>query len=302
MILSIGEILFDIFPEGRRLGGAPFNFAYHLHGLNIPVRFLSRIGSDPEGQAIVDFLKANAFPTGDLQSDPEHPTGRVEVTIDAEKGPQFNILPDMAYDFITATPSIEQYVAQECRLIYFGSLIQRTSHAARTVRRLLQRRSPRARCLYDVNLRPGCFDADILEFSLGETDILKLNEDEITALAAMKTIRGDTATIAKTLMSRYDIEMVVVTGAEQGSRIVTRDSQHHIQPSHDVQIADTVGAGDAYAAMLAIGYIRKWPPEQILSVAQSLASAVCGISGAVPTDRSFYNFWGELTSTGDNHG
>lgn len=302
MILSIGEILFDIFPEGRRLGGAPFNFAYHLHCLNIPVRFLGRIGSDPEGQDIVDFLKASVFPTDDLQIDAEHPTGRVEVTIDAQKGPQFNILTDMAYDYITATPSIEQYVAQNCRLIYFGSLIQRTPHAARIVRRLLQQRSPRARCLYDVNLRPDCFDADVLEFSLHETDILKLNEDEITALAAMKTMRGDTVAIANTLMSRYDIEMVVLTSAEQGSRIFTSDSQHHIEPSRDVQIADTVGAGDAYAAMLAIGILRQWPPEQILSAAQSLATAVCGISGAVPTHRAFYNFLDELMSSGDNHG
>jgi fructokinase len=141
-----------------------------------------------------------------------------------------------------------------------------------------------------------------LEFSLHETDILKLNADEITALAAMKTVRGDTVAIAKTLMSRYDIEMVVVTSAEHGSCIFTSDSQHHIQPSRDLQIADTVGAGDAYAAMLAIGCLRQWPPEQILSAAQILASAVCGISGAVPTDRAFYNFIGALMSTGDHHG
>jgi fructokinase len=302
MIFSIGEILFDLLPEGRRLGGAPFNFAYHLHGLNVPVRFLSRVGNDPEGQAIVDFLKANAFPTGDLQIDAEHPTGRVEVVLDGEGGSQYDILPDRAYDFIVATPSIERYVAQECRLIYFGSLIQRTPYAARTVHRLLQGRSPDTRCLYDVNLRPGCFDEAILESSLHETDILKLNEDEIMTLAAMKTIHGDTVAMAKTIISRYDIEMVVVTSAEQGSRIFTRDSQHRISPSGEVPIADTVGAGDAFAAMLAIGLIRQWPPERILSAAQALASAVCGISGAVPTDRMFYDDFNELMSTGEDHG
>jgi fructokinase len=302
LILSIGEILFDVFPEVRRLGGAPFNFAYHLHCLDIPVRFLSRIGSDSEGQAIVDFLETNAFPTSDLQIDTNHPTGRVKVALDGERGPHFQILPDMACDYVIPTPSIERYVAEECRLIYFGSLIQRTPDAARTVHRLLQLRSPGVRCLYDVNLRPGCFDADILERSLHQTDILKLNENEITVLADMKTIRGDTSAVAKALMTRYAIEMVVVTSAEQGSRMFTSESQHHIQPPCNIRIKDTVGAGDAYAAMLAIGYLRDWPPERILSAAQSLATAVCRISGAVPTDRAFYNFLGKVMSNGDRHG
>ncbi len=221
LILSIGEILFDMLPEGRRLGGAAFNFAYHLHRLDGPVRFLSRIGKDPEGREILDFLDQRQFPVDDLQLDTNSPTGRVKVTLDERGTPRFDILPGVAYDFITSTPSIERFVAEDCRLIYFGSLIQRTPQAARTVRQILHRRSPRTKCLFDVNLRPGCFDTDSLDYSLQETDILKLNDEELATLAAMQTISGNTATKVAAIMARFNIEVVALTRAERGSCLFT---------------------------------------------------------------------------------
>jgi fructokinase len=289
LILSVGEILFDIFPTGRRLGGAPFNFAYHLHRLDGPVRFLSRIGKDREGREILDFLGARQFPVRDLQLDTEYPTGRVMVTLDERGTPQFDILPGVAYDFIASTPSIERFVAEDCRLIYFGSLIQRTPQAARTVHRILHRRSPQTKCLFDVNLRPGCFDAEGLDDSLHETDILKLNDEELTILASINAFSGDTAAQVAAIMARFNIEAVALTRAEHGSCLFTGDERHDIQPDREIQIKDTVGAGDAFAAMLAIGYMRNWPADRILASANRLASDVCGIEGAIPDDPPFYN-------------
>lgn len=302
MILSFGEILFDIFPTGSRLGGAPFNFAYHLHRLNGPVRFLSRIGQDSEGREILDFLGERQFPVHDLQLDTEYPTGRVMVTLDKRGTPQFDILPGVAYDFIASTPSIERFVAENCRLIYFGSLIQRTPQAARTLRGILRRRSPRTKCLFDVNMRPGCFDSDNLDYSLRETDILKLNDDELATLAAMQDIHGDTADKVVAIMARFDIEVVALTRAERGSSLFTGDDRYDIQPTHNIQIKDTVGAGDAFAAMLAIGYLRNWPADRILAAANRLASNVCGIDGAIPNDPAFYNRHRKTLAKGSDNG
>jgi fructokinase len=302
LILSIGEILFDMFPESRRLGGAAFNFAYHIHRLDGPVRFLSRIGQDPEGQAILDFLAERQFPAGDLQQDAAHPTGRVLITLDAGGGAQFDILPGVAYDFIRATPAIEQFVKEDCELIYFGSLIQRTAQGAQTVRRILSLRSSRTKCLCDINLRPDCFTADSLTYALQEADVLKINDEELSTLASIHTIRGDTTQTIAALMARFDIEMVALTRAEHGSSLFTGGERYDIAPDHGLQIKDTVGAGDAFAAMLAIGYVRRWSPERILKSASRLASQVCGITGAIPAAPLFYNSIRELLTNGGEHG
>jgi fructokinase len=288
LILAIGEILFDMFPAGRRLGGAAFNFAYHIHQFAGPLRFLSRIGDDPEGRAIERFLAAQHFPRGDLQRDAAHPTGRVRVTLDAEGSPQFEILSGAAYDFITPTPAIRRYVAHDCRLIYFGSLIQRTAQGARTVRTILQQRAPHVKCLFDVNLRPDCYTEEIVTASLAETDLLKLSQEELDILAAMHGLTGATADRVAGLMARFHIEMVALTRGAQGSCLFTGDARHDIQPRDNITVKDTVGAGDAFAAMLAIGYLGGWPAARTLSLADRFATAVCGIEGAVPTEARFY--------------
>jgi len=302
LILSIGEILFDMFPEERRLGGAAFNFAYHIHRLDGPVRFLSRIGQDPEGQAILDFLAERRFPVDDLQRDAEHPTGRVLITLDEGGGAQFDILPGVAYDFITATPSIAQFVKDDCELIYFGSLIQRTAQGAETLRRILSLRSSRTKCLCDINLRPGCFNADSLTYALQEADVLKINDEELSTVASIHAIRGDTTQTVAALMDRFDIEMVALTRAEHGSSLFAGGARYDIAPELGLQIKDTVGAGDAFAAMLAIGYVRHWSPVHILKSASRLASRVCGITGAIPATPFFYDRLRELLINGGEHG
>ena len=301
MILAIGEILFDMFPAGRRLGGAAFNFAYHIHQLAGPLRFLSRIGDDPEGQDIERFLTAQHFPCDDLQRDAIHPTGQVRVALDGRGSPQFEILSGAAYDFITPTPAITRYVAHDCRLIYFGSLIQRTAQGARTVRAILQQRAPHVKCLFDVNLRPDCYTDEILTASLGETDLLKLSQEELDVLSAMQGLTGSTTDRVAGLRARFGIEMVALTRGAQGSCLFTGDTRHDIQPGNNIAVKDTVGAGDAFAAMLAIGYLRGWPSARTLSLADRFATAVCGIEGAVPTTPRFYEPFRQALSPGSDH-
>lgn len=302
MILSMGEILFDVFPKGRRLGGAPFNFAFHLHRLNGPVRFLSRIGDDAEGRDILAFLRDQGFPTGDLQVDRDHPTGRVTVTLDAAGSARFDILTGMAYDALATTPAIERFVADDCRLIYFGSLIQRTARGARTAQRILARRSAGTRCLFDVNLRPGCYTAEILRDSLQAAEVVKLNEEELATLAEMNVIGGDTASRVAALQERFAIEMVALTRGAAGSSLFCGTDRYDAPPPTDIAVRDTVGAGDAFAAALAMGVLASWPPERILARAGRLAAAICGIDGAVPSDPAFYDRFRSWKTRGRDHG
>ncbi|MEA1947121.1 MAG: PfkB family carbohydrate kinase, partial [Thermodesulfobacteriota bacterium] len=141
MILVIGEILFDWFPEYRRIGGAPFNFAYHLKNVGMPVRFMTRIGNDSDGKEILLKLKQLGFIMDDIQVDDRYDTGKVMVSLDRHGSPQFDIRSDVAYDHIAFPPAIGAFPVDEIRLVYFGSLIQRTENGFNVIRKILSQRN-----------------------------------------------------------------------------------------------------------------------------------------------------------------
>lgn len=288
MILVLGEILFDVFPRQKRLGGAPFNCAYHLYRLGLPLRFASRVGSDPEGRTILALLQKYGFPCEDIQRDPEAPTGKVMVAVDPQGLPSYTILPAVAYDYWETTPAIEDFLQRECRLVYFGSLIQRSAKGCATVQRLLQARPPEVKTLYDVNLRPDGFSRTILEQSLRQTDILKLNAEELDILAGLFVPNLAPTERLSGLATLFNLEMVALTRGAEGSTLFTADALYHARPQRGVKIRDTVGAGDAYAAMLAAGVVLRWPAQTILRLADRLAAKICGIEGAIPEDPAFY--------------
>ena len=142
MNIVIGEILFDIFPGYRRLGGAPFNVAFHLKHFGLPVRFISRVGSDPEGEEIREFVARKGFKLDDLQVDSEHPTGKVQVALDDKGVPQFDIVADAAYDHLEPDLTIFSATPDSIDMIYYGTLIQRSDAGYRTVQQMLAQRSP----------------------------------------------------------------------------------------------------------------------------------------------------------------
>ena len=174
MVIVVGEILFDQFPTYRRLGGAPFNFAYHLKRFGMPVRFITRVGKDTEGDEILEMLGKYRFHTDDIQIDASHATGRVTIELDAKGVPVFDIQSDVAYDYVVlpktlATPGN----SGQRNLIYFGSLIQRSPHGFKTVQEFLSTKPPEDKCLYDMNLRPDGYSDTIIFESLKQADILK---------------------------------------------------------------------------------------------------------------------------------
>jgi fructokinase len=293
MILVIGEILFDIFPRYKQFGGAPFNFAYHLQNFGYPVRFVSRVGDDLEGKEILSELNARHFDTRGIQIDPEHPTGRVLVKLNQKGVPTFDIIKEVAYDHISLTDGTLELPEAPLDLIYFGTLMQRTRAGMNAVQDFLARQSSGTPCFYDINLRPGCYHFEILEKTLPYANILKINDDELIQLMGMFRFVGTADAFMDFLFKEYPLRLLAVTKGEMGSLIRTPTENSEIGLNPDIAIADTVGAGDAFAAMTAIGYLKGWNADKINKASSHFASLICGVKGAIPQDNTIY---GRLTA------
>lgn len=290
MILSIGEILFDVFREGRVLGGAPFNVAVHLKNLGVPVRFFSRVGKDDHGREILSAVEKYGLNASDIQRDAKRATGTVEVDIDSHGKPSFTIIKNTAYDYISYSKALRHAVRDDVQIIYFGSLIQRSKKGFRTLQKVLKGRSVNTRCLYDINLRPLCYSNEIILHSLQNTHILKLNDEELEVLKGILHYNvSDDALIAR-LFEDFPIEMIALTRGARGAALITRNSRHE-GPVYPVDhIEDTVGAGDAFAAILAMGILRSWKTPMILEKALRFSSLLCEVKGAIPRDNGIYHY------------
>ena len=288
MILVIGEILFDVFPTYRRLGGAPFNFAYHLKNFGFNVRFISRIGRDDAGKEILHKLELSRFNLDDIQVDDDHPTGSVNVQLDKSGAPQFDIIPDVAYDYIDFVSEYHSKLIDAAQMIYFGSLVQRSETGYENLQTFITHDSAVSLNFYDINLRPGCYNNAIVEKSLLKTDILKLNIDELEKLKQMLSLKVSNEDLVYHLMETHSIDTVSLTKGGSGSELFLNQSCFKSETAEAIQVIDSVGAGDAYAAMLAAGLLVKWRPEEILERASLFASRICEIKGAIPDTASFY--------------
>ena len=289
MVLVVGEILFDIFPGYRRLGGAPFNFAYHLKKLGIDTRFISRIGKDEPGREIIDFIGRHGFNVDDIQIDANHETGTVQVKLNPDGTPEFNIRSNAAYDYITFDTSVKALLDHHPpALIYFGTLMQRTQNGFQTIQQMLSKKKTVTRTLYDINLRPGGYSEKVITASLKQTDIIKLNHEELLFLSRMLEAKTGRRAVIDKLFSNYGITSIVLTAGENGSEWYSETDHRRINPTGKIDIVDTVGAGDAYAAIVALGYLQKWPVEKTLSLASYFAAHICTLEGAIPSENDVY--------------
>lgn len=286
-IFAVGEILYDIFPEYKRLGGAPFNFSFHLQMFGFYVFFMSRVGNDINGKTIMETLDNRGFNTELIQIDERHPTGYVNVELNEHGVPDFDIIENVAYDDIIVNENAYERLSTS-DLIYFGTLIQRTENGFHAVRDIVENKSGFTLCFYDINLRKDCYNQRIIEASLNHCDILKLNGDELSLLKDMIDPKGAESRFVERLMDRFSIEWVSLTDGANGSTLFTSDHTYRRSVKYNTQNTDTVGAGDAYASVLAAGRLLEWPPDVIIRRATEFAGAVCGISGAIPDHSSFY--------------
>ncbi|MCJ7773584.1 MAG: PfkB family carbohydrate kinase [Desulfobacterales bacterium] len=287
MIVVIGEILIDVFDDYQRIGGAPFNFAFHLKKLGWPVRLLTRVGDDAYGKTILDLLKKHKFNIDDVQIDTHHPTGTVRVALDGQGVPQFDIHTNVAYDYLdddtadsTDWPSVQ--------MIYIGTLAQRNSKNCTRIQSIMNHKHLKTKVFYDINLRPPHINTEAVETSLRHADIIKLNTDELTTIQNMFHGPENAKQCVPWLMNQFLVEMVVLTKGPEGSTIYTAD-QTVVAPSFKTNnIVDTVGAGDAYAAATAAGCLNGLPPDVIAEKASAFAAYICTLPGAVPEVSAIY--------------
>ncbi|WP_020562132.1 carbohydrate kinase family protein [Methylosarcina fibrata] len=280
-IYIFGEVLFDHFPDGSRvLGGAPFNVAWHLQALGQAPCFISRIGGDPEGNEISGFMTAWGMNRRTLQTDPAHPTGSVRITIEHGE-PRFDVVDQCAYDFIgqepLALPTTEG-------VLYHGSLAARNPVSRATLNRL--KAAHRGKIFVDVNLRPPWWQPEFLLTLLNGAHWIKLNEAELDMLCPG---HRDLETAMRDFFARFDPEILIVTRGGQGA--VACDRLHRltsVRPAGGITVVDTVGAGDAFAAVLLLGLVEQWPLRTALERAQAFAGALVGRRGATVEDPTFY--------------
>lgn len=290
MVVVVGEILVDVFPEYRRVGGAPFNFAFHLKRLGHAVRFLTRVGDDENGFNILRLLENSGFDITDVQRDAHRPTGTVAVTLDAAGVPHFDIRKEVAYDHL-ALDAAGRSLARgtDPEMIYFGTLIQRTRAGCQAVQAFLNGCSRQTTRFFDINLRPPHINDDAIRHSLEQTDLLKLNGDELQDLQTRFGAPEETGPAVRWLMERFGIGTLALTRGSEGSTVIDASGQWTVPAATAGRIIDTVGAGDGYAAVLAAGLLGGMTWDAVIGPATDFAARICGISGAVPEDRAFYN-------------
>jgi len=290
-ILSFGEILFDVFPDKHRLGGAPFNFASHLHGFGQDIIFLSRIGIDDYGREIEDLLEKQNFPQKHIQLDHSRPTGHVQVTLDKSGSAEYEIVREVAWDYIILNKKLKNRLKKNPDLVYFGTLAQRSPQSRDTLQQIMTAIPEDCKVMCDLNLRQNFYSIEILHDCFVHSDILKLNEDELNVVKDLFVPLKDEKEFARWLLTKFNVTKLCITRGKDGATLYADGHPHDMKTAKALspeQIADTVGAGDAFASILALGVLSGWSPRVILERASAFAAEICTISGALPTDPSFY--------------
>ncbi len=275
-----GEVLFDCFPNNERiLGGAPFNVAWHLQALGDQPYFISRVGCDALGDEIKLAMQNWGMSLFGLQSDTMHSTGKVEVKF-VDNEPQYTIMSDVAYDFIEPLPTLGPVVPS---LIYHGTLALRGVRSRRTFDDLVKKLN--VPVFMDVNLRQPWWDKlEVLQWMKAAT-WLKLNEDELYLLQG----KGDVKALMSRCLHENELALLIVTLGEKGAVALTHEDEFLvIEPERQARVVDTVGAGDAFTAVLLHAISQDCPLSRSLQKAQQFASAIVGHRGATPHDKHFY--------------
>jgi len=279
-IVGIGEILWDLLPSGQQLGGAPANFAYHARALGARGGVVARVGRDESGIEIKRRLEELGLPLGLLQEDETAPTGTVAVELSGDGVPHFTIHEGVAWDRLQPSDAALQ-AARGADAICFGSLAQRSEPSRSTIQGLVDQSRVTALRIFDVNLRQHFFTREILERSLRLANVLKLNDTELPVLADMFDLAGDAAAQLAALAGRFELELVALTRGPQGSLLLQDGRRSEFRPQ-PVKVMDTVGAGDAFTAALAMGLLRKMDLDEINRAANEVARHVCSCAGATP--------------------
>jgi fructokinase len=280
VIAGIGEVLWDVYPDAARFGGAPANFACHAAALGAEAWMASAVGVDELGRSAHDTLERAGVQCGTIARDRDHDTGQVLVTLDSSGQASYRFAADSAWDHLEWSTALES-LARRCDAVCFGTLGQRSPTSRATIQRFVRTTPAGALRMFDVNLRQHFFDQAIIQSSLEIASAVKLNEEELPIVAQLCEINASTPRqMLRELMQRYDLRLAALTCGPDGALLIAGDEES-TSPAFPTEVVDTVGAGDAFTATLVPDFLRGLPLAELNRHANAVASFVCSQPGAV---------------------
>lgn len=283
IVVGMGEALFDCLPEGKKIGGAPANFAYHASQFGLKSCVVSAVGNDEDGDNAVRILGDKGLEL--MIARVPFPTGTVQVELDAKGIPTYDICRNVAWDNIPFTPELEQ-LARRTSAVCFGSLAQRSEVSRNTILHFLDAMPADGKCLkiFDVNLRQNFYSREVLEESMRRSNVLKINDEEIAVVGSMFGLDGSNfGATCRALMKEYGLEIVILTCGTDGSYVFTADGEESFVDTPKVSVADTVGAGDSFTGAFTAAILLEKSVREAHCLAVDVSAYVCTQSGAMPT-------------------
>ena len=281
-VVGLGEALWDVLPEGKKLGGAPANFAYHAGqflGSDNAIA-ISALGEDKQAEETIEALNEHGLKY--LMPRVPYPTGTVPVTLNEEGIPTYDIKENVAWDNIPFTPEIEE-IAAGCRAVCYGSLAQRNVVSRENIQRFLDATPNDCMKIFDINLRQQFYNKEIIQQSMRRCNILKINDEELVTIGRMFGYPGlDIENKCWLILGKYDLDMLVLTCGTNGSYVFTR-GQMSFQETPKVEVADTVGAGDSFTGSFCAAILNGKPVPEAHKKAVEVSAFVCTQNGAMPT-------------------
>lgn len=279
LVVGLGEVLWDMLPEGRKIGGAPVNFAYHAGQFGIDTMAVSAIGNDKLGEDTI--AEMNGKHLNHIFPSVPYPTGSVQVKLDEKGVPAYDIKENVAWDNIPFTNEIES-VARSCRAVCFGSLAQRNTVSRNTIRKFIESTPSGCIRIFDINLRQNFYTSNVIHDSLELCNILKINDEEIMLVSRMFNYdSSNIENVCRTIMEDFSLEMVILTCGTKGSYIFTKGGVSFM-PTPKVNVADTVGAGDSFTGSFCAAILRGLPVAEAHKKAVEVSAYVCTQNGAMP--------------------
>lgn len=281
VVVGMGEALWDVLPEGKKIGGAPANFAYHVSQFGLTSCVVSAVGADALGKEIQENLTSKGL--NHLIAEVPYPTGTVQVEIDQAGVPQYEIKENVAWDNIPYTSQLES-LAKRTQAVCFGSLAQRNVVSRETINRFLDAmpQIEDSLVVFDVNLRQGFYNKEILCNSMKRCNILKINDEELVTVSRMFGYPGiDLQDKCWILLGKYNLKMLILTCGINGSYVFTPGNVS-FQPTPKVDVADTVGAGDSFTAAFIASILKGKSVAEAHSIAVRTSAFVCTKDGAMP--------------------
>ena len=279
LVIGIGEALWDMLPEGKKLGGAPANFAFHAGQFGLEIMAVSAIGLDPLGEEIAKELEEHGLPFHLDRID--YPTGTVQVTLDSNGIPRYEIKEDVAWDNIPYTKELAD-LAGRAQAVCFGSLAQRNPVSRETIGWFLDAVPEDCLKVFDINLRQSFYSKEIIEDSLRRCDILKINDEELEIVKEMFGLEDlPTEGLCRSIIDEYGLKMLILTCGVNGSHVFSGDVSSFIE-TPKVKVADTVGAGDSFTGAFVASILKGKTVREAHEAAVKVSAFVCTQSGAMP--------------------